>query len=243
VSGERHRLPHKGAAALFHEGSGLALLQASLLYHFKDINLLKTALTHPTANARSHNQRLEFLGDAVLQLVISRALFDRRRDSEGKLTFSRQKLVNEEALEHIARQINLGACLLLGKAFQAEGGAEQPSVLADAMEALIAAIYLDGGLDAAQDVVLRLWDTAISRADSALDSKGALQAWYQARGLSEPVYRDISAEGPPHKRKFTAAVYLDEELLAQGVGRTKRLAQQAAAQAALNILTAREAGQ
>lgn len=236
MSAKKRRLPHTGAAALFHEVPGAARLTESLAYQFRDLGLLQVALTHPTASARQNNQRLEFLGDAVLELVISHALFDQRQGGEGKLTFARQKLVNEETLADIARGIHLGGSLILGAAFRREGGASQPSVLADAMEALIAAVYLDGGLEAAQALVLRLWAPHIAQADAALDSKGALQAWYQARGLGEPRYEDLKAEGPPHQRVFTVGVYLGDEQLAKSSGRTKRLAQQQAAGVALKVL-------
>lgn len=229
------RLPQTGAAALFHEGSGHKRLMSVLSYHFKDESLLHTALTHPSAGVHNY-QRLEFLGDAVLQLAISQALFARRGEAEGKLTFRRQRLVNEQALAKVARGIDLGSHLVLSKAFLAEGGAGLDSVLADAMEALIAAVYLDGGFDAAMDLVQRLWAGGIRQAEAGLDAKGALQAHFQALGEGEIEYREQSVEGPPHRRLYNMGVYHDGQLLATGSGSTKRAAQRKAAQAALDTL-------
>jgi ribonuclease-3 len=232
-------LPQTGAAALFHESSGHKRLMSVLSYQFKDKSLLYTALTHPSAGLHN-NQRLEFLGDAVLQLAISQALFVRRGESEGKLTFRRQRLVNEQTLAKIARGINLGSHLVLSKAFAEEGGAGLDSVLADAMEALIAAVYLDGGFDAAMNLVNRLWASGILHAEAELDAKGALQAHFQALGEGEIEYQEQSVEGPPHRRRFSMGVYHNGRLLATGSGSTKRSAQQQAAQAALDALAREE---
>lgn len=230
------RLLHTGAAALFLEDSKLMGLMSVLMYQFSDAALLKAALTHATIHPQKNNQRLEFLGDAVLQLVISQALYERKKDNEGRLTFKRQKLVNEQALAQVARRLKLGDYLQLSQAFANEGGASQDSVLADAMEAVLAAIYLDGGLDAAKQVILHLWHDAIQQADASLDAKGALQAYLQARGISDPQYIDVDAVGPPHLRLFTAAVLSQGKELARASGKTKRAAQQAAAQQALESL-------
>lgn len=235
------RLLHKGAAALFHEENGHQQLMSSLGYQFKDLHLLRTALTHPSAQTHCTNQRMEFLGDAVLQLAISQALYEESKQAEGQLTFMRQRLVNEQALADIARDISLGDHLLLGNAFFQEGGAEQDSVLADAMEAVLAAVYLDSGFEVVRQVILALWDiTLIKQTDAGLDAKGALQAYLQAKGESEPDYRDVSEAGPPHKRIFTAAVFHNDLELAQAQGKTKRIAQQQAAEKALLVLKSRE---
>jgi ribonuclease-3 len=153
----------------------------------------------------------------------------------------RQRLVNEQALAEISRSISLGDHLFLGNAFFLEGGADQDSVLADAMEAVLAAVYLDGGFEAARQVILALWDVSlIKQTDAGLDAKGALQAYLQAKGETEPDYRDVSEFGPAHKRIFTAAVFHKGRELAQAQGKTKRIAQQQAAEKALLILKSRE---
>lgn len=238
----RPRLLHKGAAAIFDGENARHHLMSALLYQFTDEALLRTALTHPSASTVANNQRLEFLGDAVLQLLISQELFSSRREAEGKLTFRRQRLVNEQALARVARSIHLGDYLVLGSSFAADGGAALDSVLADAMEALIAAVYLDGGLERAAELVARLWGGEISRAGAELDAKGALQAHYQALGAGEPTYQEISQEGQPHQRVFKMGVYHSGKLLATGEGGTKRAAQQKAAALALAALSAGEAG-
>lgn len=230
------RLLHTEAAALFLDNLDISALTESLGYRFSNAALLLNALSHPSLQKLGSNQRLEFLGDAVLQLVISHALYSRGSDTEGKLTFKRQKLVNEKTLAQIARGIGLGAHLKMSASFAQEGGAEQDSVLADAMEAVLAAIYLDGGIDAVKEVILRLWEGFIFKADSGLDAKGALQSHLQALGKEEPEYRLVSEEGPPHKRRFVVDVYSNGRNLASGSGGTKRAAQQQAAEIALDRL-------
>lgn len=229
-------LLHKGAAAFFHDEISENRLMDDLNYHFKDKTLLRTALTHPSTAQKKNNQRLEFLGDAVLQLVISEVLYTSINDQEGKLTFRRQKLVNEKALARIACGIDLGDSLIMDASLSAQGGRRNSAILADAMEAVLAAVYLDGGFEKARQVVLSLWDDAIKTADANLDPKGTLQAMFQAEGLSEPEYQDILAEGPAHQRLFTVAVLKGGQELARGTGTTKRLAQQEAAKKAIFCL-------
>lgn len=233
---EDPRLPHTGAAALFHEGGAPDALMAALGYQFAGPDLLRLALTHPSAHQQRNNQRLEFLGDAVLQLVISEELYKLSREAEGRLTFRRQRLVNERALALVARGIGLGNCLLMDSALKKEGGDSQDSVLADAMEAVVAAVYLDGGIEAARDVVLRLWSPLIAQADAALDKKGALQAVFQARGEGGAEYVTLSEEGPAHRRLFTVAVSHAGKELARAQGRSKREASRLAAEKALEAL-------
>lgn len=213
---------------------------ASLLYTFTDLGLLQRALTHPSASGKDNNQRLEFLGDAVLQLCVSQALLTRSKESEGKLSFRRQKLVNEQSLSQIAREIGLGAHLILAPSFAQEGGAALDSVLADALEAVLAAVYLDGGLDAARALVDRLWSRHYQHAKASLDPKGALQAYAAAQGMGEPEYKDLAMQGPAHERSFTSGVFLTGRELARATERTKRGAQQAAAQLALTFLQTEE---
>ncbi len=227
------KLLHKGAAAFFHDEIRENRLMDALSYTFINRSLLQTALTHPALNAKRNNQRLEFLGDAVLQLVISQALFELHKEKEGKLTFRRQKLVNEAALARVALGLRLSDYLYLDASLLAQGGQDNPAILADSMEAVLAAIYLDGGLEKAREVILSLWDKAISSADGELDAKTSLQEMLQKSGQEEPAYLDISATGPAHDRLFTVAVLYKGEELARGTGKTKRQAQQEAAGKAL----------
>lgn len=230
-------LLHKRAAAIFHaEGDQLQELQAALGHPFADLPLLTRALTHPSLAGQDNNQRLEFLGDAVLQLCVSELLYALGSDAEGRLTFKRQRLVCQEALADVARGIGLGGCLLMSEGLHTQGGAKQDSVLADAMEAVLAAVYLDSGLDAARELVKRLWKGRIISADPNLDPKSALQAWAAAKGFAEPEYRLMSEDGPPHRRSFTVEVFLGGRKLSRGTGKTKKAAQQEAAQLALDQL-------
>lgn len=230
------KLLHNGAAAFFHDENSLSGLFDALCYRFNQKDLIKTALTHPSFSQKDNNQRLEFLGDAVLQLVISRALFLQKEDKEGKLTFKRQKLVNEKTLAKLARRVRLGDYLNLDASLHAQKGQNNPAILADAMEAVFAAVYLDGGFEKAEEVILHLFGDEIKKADAELDPKGRLQAIYQSRGEGEPAYVDILEEGPPHQRVFTVAVRKDGRDLASGSGKTKREAQQQAAINALQLM-------
>lgn len=237
------KLPRNQAAALCHENNSHQRLMADLAYQFHDEALLKTALTHPSVHPQKNNQRLEFLGDAVLELIISQALFEQRKDTEGKLTFKRQKLVNESTLADIARGIHLGDYLKASASFVQDGGLLQDSVLADALEALLAAIYLDGGLDKAQAIVLKLWGASIKEAKPSLDAKSQLQTLLQAKGMGDIHYVDVSQDGPPHQRSFTVSVVYQDKVLATGSGKTKRAAQQQAAQVALELFNQTEVSQ
>jgi len=235
-------LPHEKAAAVFH-ARGRQGLEARLGHAFSDKGLLQRALTHPSVQGAPSNQRLEFLGDAVLQLCVSRALYLRSGEAEGKLSFMRQRLVREDALAEVARSLGLGGLLRLAPGFRQQGGANQDSVLADGMEAVLGALYLDGGFEAAERAVTALWADRISAADAALDPKGALQALAAERRLAEPAYALIGEEGPPHSRVFTAGVSISGKELARGEGRTIRAAQQLAAQRALDALNRGETGE
>ena len=230
-------LLHNRAAAIFHAGEDAVRgLQESLGHRFADLSLLACALTHPSFPSRANNQRLEFLGDAVLQLCVSELLYGGGNDKEGRLTFKRQRLVCEEALADVARGIGLGPCLLMEDSFRAQGGDAQDSVLADAMEAVLAAVYLDGELLSAREAVRKLWGDRISSAEPNLDPKGALQAWAAGKGLPEPEYRLTGEEGPPHARTFSITLCLDGREISRGQGKSKKLAQQDAARAALKTL-------
>ena len=212
-------------------------LMNNLGYQFKDPALLKRALTHPSMGAED-NQRLEFLGDAVLQYLMSDILYaSHPRDREGQLTHLRALLVCEAALSQVARSLHVGEALLMDKGEALTGGRDKPSVLCDAMEAILAAAYLDGGLDAARGIVQRHWPKPEEVHRPMQDSKGALQEHLQKDGGDAPTYQILAQDGPPHDRTFEAAVYRYGVELARGSGKTKKQAEQAAALAALEKLT------
>ena len=215
-------------------------LMNTLGYQFKDPALLKRALTHPSMGAED-NQRLEFLGDAVLQYVMSDILYKTHpKDREGQLTHLRALLVCEAALSQVARSLHVGEALLMDKGEALTGGRDKPSVLCDAMEAILAAAYLDGGLDAARGIIQRHWPKPEDVHRPMQDSKGALQEHLQKDGGDAPTYAIVSQDGPPHDRTFEAAVYRYGVELARGTGRTKKQAEQAAALAALEKLTGKQ---
>jgi ribonuclease III len=227
--------------------SVLAELQNRLGHSFRDESLLRLALTHPSvahdANAPlPHNQRLEFLGDSVLGLVLSRELYKNYPDAdEGTLTKSRAKLVNAGSLAAHGRTLGLGAQLILSRGEENTGGRERASALADAFEALLGAIFLDGGLEAACEFVLREFAAEIRELDlpAGIDNpKGELQELLQAKSSDAPVYQLISAEGPDHDRQFLCAVLHAGAELARGAGKSKKTAESAAALAALEKLRA-----
>lgn len=212
----------------------LMRLQQDLGYEFQDTALLKLALTHPSHNHK-HNQRLEFLGDAVLELCVSEKIYEKHPEmQEGPMTQLRQKLVREEKLAKAAESIHLGEALLMDKGCALSGGRKNPSVLCDAFEAVLAAVYLDGGLDAARKMVVKLIGDCSEKGEN--DGKSALQEYLQGKGMMTPVYQIIAEEGPPHDRRFTVAVMLEGKEISTGTGTSKKRAEQAAATAALEII-------
>ena len=212
-------------------------LMNTLGYQFKDPALLKRALTHPSMGAED-NQRLEFLGDAVLQYIMSDILYATHPNArEGQLTHLRALLVCEAALSQVARSLHVGEALLMDKGEALTGGRDKPSVLCDAMEAILAAAYLDGGLDAARGIIQRHWPKPEDVHRPMQDSKGALQEHLQKDGGDAPTYEIVSQDGPPHNRTFEAAVFRYGVELARGGGKTKKQAEQAAALSALEKLT------
>lgn len=220
-------------------------LQARLGFRFRDEALLRLALTHPSVAhesgaATAHNQRLEFLGDAVLQLVLTQKLYEQFPDSdEGPLTKARARLVNRRSLAERARVLGLGAHLILGRGEETHGGRERSSALADAFEALLGAIFLDGGFDAAREFILREFGGAfdvVSTLPTIDNPKGELQELLQARSPESPEYRVISATGPDHDRVFECTVHHGGMELARGSGKSKKAAESDAALAALKKL-------
>lgn len=212
---------------------------------FKDALLLEQALVHRSylnenpSFALSHNERLEFLGDAVLGLVVTEELyrnFPGRR--EGEMTRLRATLVRREALARIAGDIGLGDYLYLGKGEEASGGRGKPANLAGAMEAVLAAVYLDQGLPAARGLILRLLQreiTRVARQETEVDYKSRLQEALQLR-RTKPAYVVREATGPEHERHFTVEVSDGNNVLGTGAGRTKKMAEMAAARMALEYL-------
>ena len=208
----------------------------ALGYAFRDEGLLRRALTHPSAG-KEDNQRLEFLGDAVLQYLMSDRLYRRHpEDREGALTHRRALLVCEASLSQIAGRLGIGEALLMDRGEEQTGGRTKPSVLCDAMEAVLAAVYLDGGMEAARAVLERCWPDEDQVSRPMQDSKGQLQEVLQKNGGEAPTYRIIRESGPPHAPVFEAAVYRDGIRLATGAGKTKKQAEQAAAVSALAML-------
>ena len=227
--------------------SSLAELQIRLGHPFRDETLLRLALTHPSvaheANAATaHNQRLEFLGDSVLGLVLSGALYEKfPAADEGALTKSRAKLVNSVSLAAHARELGLGAHLVLSRGEENTGGRERASALADAFEAVLGAVFLDGGFGAAQEFVRREFAADFSALTDAADienPKGELQELLQSSSPLAPEYEFITASGPDHDRVFECAVRHAGAELARGSGKSKKAAESAAALAALEKLRA-----
>ncbi|NOC47158.1 MULTISPECIES: ribonuclease III [unclassified Ruegeria] len=211
--------------------------QRRLGYEFKNPELLVRALTHGSVSSstRPDNQRLEFLGDRVLGLVMATALLEAdKKASEGQLAPRFNALVRKEACADVARQIDLGAVLKLGRSEMLSGGRRKQALLGDAMEAVIAAIYRDTGFEAARDVILALWGDRIHKVEAdARDAKTALQEWAQARGQKPPSYVEVKRSGPDHAPVFTIAARLQDGTEAQATAGSKRQAEQAAAKALL----------
>jgi len=213
-------------------------LEAALGHSFHDQQLLTEALTHRSLEAESHtavsNERLEFLGDAVLGLVIADALYRAGGLDEGDMAKVRAAVVDTGALAEVARAIELGPHLMLGRGEAASGGADKSSILADALEAVIGALYIDGGLEPAQAFILEHWDALVSsraEAPGQRDYKTRLQEAWASYGLI-PEYR-VEGWGPDHDRRFRATVFAGDEELGSGEGTSKKRAEQAAARQAL----------
>lgn len=212
-------------------------LQTRIGYRFKDEALLETALTHASTWAklppggRYSNERMEFLGDRVLGLVVAEELYRRFPDeNEGLLARRFAALVSGDSLARVAEGLALGEHMTLSQGEADSGGRENPALLANACEALIAALYLDGGLEVANQFVLSRWDRLIDEvSEPPKDNKTRLQEWAQAKGLPLPVYDQVACEGPAHAPLFTVRVTVRGEAPAEAHGRSKREAQQAAA--------------
>ncbi|WP_424944436.1 ribonuclease III [Aliiroseovarius crassostreae] len=218
----------------------LQAFEGRIGHSFKDPELLIRALTHGSlsSSTRPDNQRLEFLGDRVLGLVMAeRLLEDDPKAAEGVLAPRYNALVRKEACADVAREVGLGEVLKLGRSEQKTGGRRKQALLGDAMEAVIAAVYRDAGFDVARDMVLRLWGDRIGKVEAdARDPKTSLQEWAQARKLAPPTYVEIARDGPDHAPEFTIEARLDNGKSAQARANSKRQAEQAAAKALLTAL-------
>ena len=217
-----------------------AAFEQRIGYRFKDRALLEQALTHISALSGARNraasyQRLEFLGDHVLGLVVSDMLFRAfARADEGEMSRRLADLVRKEACADVGRAIELGAAIRLGASEASAGGRGRTAILADVCEALIGAVFVDGGYPAAAALIERLWSERMRTPARPLrDSKTVLQEWAQARGLPTPAYREVERKGPDHDPEFRVTVELPDLAPAEGLGRSKRAAEQAAAAAML----------
>ncbi|MGR3660351.1 MAG: ribonuclease III [Paracoccaceae bacterium] len=219
-------------------GAELKEFSARLGHEFARPDLLIQALTHASiaSATRPDNQRMEFLGDRVLGLVMAEALYLADGNaSEGQMAPRFNAMVRKETCADVARQIDLGAGLKLGRSEMVSGGRRKQALLADALEAVLAAVYLDGGYEAARSVILAHWGERINAvAEDARDAKTALQEWAQARKLTPPVYAEVSREGPAHAPVFTIEARLATGEVEQATAATKRQAEQVAAKTLLN---------
>jgi len=213
-------------------------LEAVLGYHFADRAFLEQALRHASwcnehaPQALEDNERFEFLGDAVLDLVVGHRLMKRYPQlREGELSVTRAQVVSETGLSEVAAALGIGAWVVLGKGEEKSGGRQKPSILADAFEALVAAVYLDGGFEAARDMVERLLAQRIENVEfkGFYDFKTRLQELSQARLKATPTYRVVSELGPDHDKRFVVAVTIANDEWARAVGRSKKEAEQMAA--------------
>ncbi len=218
-------------------------LEEKIGYKFKNKNLIEQALSHSSyANERKQpggsNERLEFLGDSVLSIVVSDFLYKNLNVAEGELTKMRASLVCEKSLHIFAKQINLGDYLHLGKGEENTGGRERPSILADAFEAVIAAIYLDGGMEAAAKHILHFMPEDIHHfvKPAFSDFKTVLQEIVQKNPEEKVEYVLIGEEGPDHNKRFVVEVRLNSQVIGKGSGRSKKEAEQLAAKEALELM-------
>jgi len=225
----------------------ISQLQEALGISFQDPLLLEQALVHSSyinenpASATGHNERLEFLGDAVLDFIVANKLYRDLPDiSEGELTRLRAALVRRETLARLAGDISLGDYLYMGKGEEATGGRNKVHNLAGALEALIAAVYLDLGISAASDLVVKLyaddWEVLATRG-VLIDYKSRLQEIAQSRFQEIPAYRLVSETGPDHNKRFTVEVSINARVMGSGTGKSKKLAETEAARRALQRLT------
>jgi ribonuclease-3 len=230
-----------------HQDERIERLQGLLGHRFRDAELLRTALTHRSAaneGGDSHYERIEFLGDAVLGLAAAEWLFETlSEEPEGRLARLKSYLVSTRALADWGRQLDVGSVLVLGAGEERSGGRDKPSLLADCMEALLGAVYLDAGLDALRGVVRPWLEAAVLREPQLKlqEAKTRLQESLQASGQPLPEYRTVAEHGPPHERTFHVECWVGDRCLGVGDGATKKAAESAAAERAMEYLQRKEA--
>lgn len=220
----------------------VAHLETSIGYHFKDKSLALRALSHRSLNSErrqgreemaEHNEQLEFLGDSVLGLLVSEYLFLSHPElPEGQLSVHKARIVSAAHLVKVARSIHLGQCLQLGRGEELSGGREKRALLADTLEAVLAAVYLDGGLEHARGVIDRVFLTVETARDEAAELrnfKASLQELAQSKGMPQPIYITVKTDGPEHSKTFTIEAQIGPEWREQGHGVTKKSAGQMAA--------------
>ena len=215
-------------------------LEDKLGYKFKDEKLIIEALTHKSYKQPYDNERLEFLGDAVLDLIVGEYLFKKfPKSDEGKLSKIRASLVNEAGFDKLARALKLGDYILLSNAEDNNGGREKPSLLSNAFEAIIGAIYLEAGLKTVEMIAIKLIEAnhvEISLDSLFCDFKTTLQELTQARFGMTPEYKVISSRGPDHLKEFEVGVFIQDKEYARAIGKSKKIAQQEAAKEAVKLL-------
>ena len=223
----------------------LTEIEKAIGHRFRDRSLLQAALTHRSfayeqVGSSQDNQRLEFLGDAVLQIVITEHLYSSHPAwTEGRLTQARSVFTRRKTVSRLARQMGLGDHVRLGRGEERAEGRARPSILGDALEALFAAVYLDAGMEAARKVILAVMEPAFAawaEETEPENPKGLLQEWLQSRGKPRPSYRVASETGPDHRKEFRVVAELDGEVLAEGAGTSKKSAEMDAAARALAVL-------
>jgi ribonuclease-3 len=220
-----------------------SVIERGIGYRFREPGLLRQALTHRSHGAH-HNERLEFLGDGVLNCIIAALLFDRfPRLTEGELSRLRASLVNQDSLFNVAQSLRLGESLQLGEGELRSGGFRRPSILADALEAVIGAVFLDGGFDAARDVVVGRFEPLVAGIDphtQGKDPKTLLQEYLQGRRLALPKYVVVATRGEAHDQRFEVECVIEDlDIRCRGEGASRRAAEQGAARCAYQRATGR----
>jgi len=241
---EEEKGSHRRGSQRGFSVANLKELQLQLPYQFRELSLLQLALTHPSVaheqgTAIQHNQRLEFLGDSILGVVLTRELYERFPElGEGPLTKARAHMVNRWTLAELARKLQLGDYLLLSRGEEANGGRDRASALADAFEAVIGAVFLDGGFESVCDFVVKLFEPQMARTVAPIvdNPKGELQEMLQAVSLNSPEYQIHAVSGPDHDRLYECSVRHDGKELGRGKGKSKKAAETEAAVAALETL-------
>ena len=216
-------------------------LEERINYTFKDPDLLKSALTHSSANTDFSNERMEFLGDRVLGLVVSDFLYNNFIEEEGCLAKRLNYWVSRASCAEVAKKIQLGQAIILAPSEEENGGRTKETILGNACEAIIAAIYLDSDFSTAKEIVLQLWDSIIKRPVPMTDNKSALQEWSQAQGLGLPKYTIVERTGPDHAPTFKVRVDIKDTEPTFGIGQSRRAAEHAAARIFLDRIKETEA--